>query len=262
MGTFAITGSASGIGAATRSRLEQAGHTVIGVDLAGQEIEADLSSEEGRVHAIGEIEGAYDGRLDGLVPAAGVGPPADPSLTVSVNYFGAEALLTGLRPALAASGAAQVVALCSNSMSITPNVPAEIIDACVDGDEARARDLASTSVSAYAYAASKIALARYVRRNAATDAWAGSGIRLNAVAPGATMTPLAQSGLDSDEVGEAMRTLPIPTGGYARPEQIAGCIDYLLTGEGSDFMCGSIVYIDGGSDTAIRPDAVPSLFEL
>ena len=50
--TAVITGSASGIGAAIRSRLEADGLRVIGIDLAGQEIDADLSTPEGRTSAV------------------------------------------------------------------------------------------------------------------------------------------------------------------------------------------------------------------
>jgi len=261
MGVYAITGSASGIGAATRARLSAAGHQIIGVDRAGEEVSADLGTPQGRAAAVSEVLGRCAGRLDGLVTAAGVGPPFDPAGTVSINYFGTEAMLGGLRPALAAAQGAQVVALCSNSVTITPNVPEDIVDACVRGDEPGARDAASTNgQSAYAYAASKIGIARYVRSNAPTEQWAGSDIRLNAIAPGATMTPLTQSGLDSDEVGDAMRSLPIPTGGFGQPDQIAGWIEHMLVGDGADFMCGSIVFVDGGTDALIRPDAIPPLF--
>ena len=48
MGLFAITGSGSGIGAATRARLEKAGHAVVGIDLHHAEIIADLSTPDGR----------------------------------------------------------------------------------------------------------------------------------------------------------------------------------------------------------------------
>lgn len=43
-----ITGSASGIGAATALALKTAGHTVIGVDLRNADITGDLSTAEGR----------------------------------------------------------------------------------------------------------------------------------------------------------------------------------------------------------------------
>ena len=48
MRTVAITGSASGIGAATRTRLEAAGAHVIGIDLRDAEVIADLTTAGGR----------------------------------------------------------------------------------------------------------------------------------------------------------------------------------------------------------------------
>ena len=48
MGTIAITGSAGGIGAATRARLEADGHRVIGVDVRDAEVIADLATAAGR----------------------------------------------------------------------------------------------------------------------------------------------------------------------------------------------------------------------
>ena len=53
MGTIAISGSASGIGAATRRMLEDDGHTVIGIDLRDAEVTADLSTDDGREAAVG-----------------------------------------------------------------------------------------------------------------------------------------------------------------------------------------------------------------
>ena len=55
MSTIAITGSASGIGAATRDLLESDSVNVIGVDLHNAEIEVDLSIESERSRAISEI---------------------------------------------------------------------------------------------------------------------------------------------------------------------------------------------------------------
>jgi NAD(P)-dependent dehydrogenase (short-subunit alcohol dehydrogenase family) len=262
MGTYAISGSASGIGAATRTRLERAGHTVIGVDLEDAEVTADLSHADGRNAAVEAVLERCGGTLDGLLTAAGVGPPFDPAAIVSINYFGSEALLTALRPALAASGNAQVVAISSNSTSTVPDVPDDIILACLEGDEQLARSLATGYGDSIAYAGSKTAVARYVRRNAPTTAWAGSGVRLNAIAPGATLTPLLQSGLDSDEYGPMIRAFPVPTGGFGTPEQIAFWIDMMLTSEGAPFMCGSVVFVDGGTDALVRPDAWPVSYPM
>ena len=49
-----VTGSASGIGAATRARFEKAGDRVIGIDIKDADIIADLSTREGREAAIAQ----------------------------------------------------------------------------------------------------------------------------------------------------------------------------------------------------------------
>ena len=54
MGIALVTGCASGIGAALRLRLEKQGDRVIGVDLRGAEVEADLSTFAGRQRAVEE----------------------------------------------------------------------------------------------------------------------------------------------------------------------------------------------------------------
>lgn len=105
MGTFDITGAASGIGAATASLLTEQGHRVIGVDLKGVEICCDLGTADGRAHAIGRVGATAVGVLDGLVMRAGVGgfPGRSGEQIVTVNYFGMTDLLDGLPPRLAAS---------------------------------------------------------------------------------------------------------------------------------------------------------------
>ncbi len=46
-GAMALTGAASGIGAATAARLKAAGHRVITVDLHGADVTCDLATEAG-----------------------------------------------------------------------------------------------------------------------------------------------------------------------------------------------------------------------
>ncbi len=75
--TIVITGSGSGLGAAVRARLEAAGDRVIGVDLRGQEIEADLATATGRSAAMNAGLDACEGKPDGLVvsiPEVGLEP--------------------------------------------------------------------------------------------------------------------------------------------------------------------------------------------
>ncbi len=253
MGIIAITGSASGIGAATRARLEEDGHQVIGIDLRDAEVLADLATPAGRALAITAVLQATGGVLDGLVACAGVGPQCDPwSTIVSLNYFGSQVMLAGLRAALAAGEQSAAVAVSSNSATL-PGVDTPLVAACLAGDEDEARRLAMDMDGHRAYAGSKLALSRWVRRNAPLPDWAGGGIRLNAVAAGATLTPLLQAGLDDPIFGPAIRDFPIPTGTFGAPDQVAAAICFLL-GPDASFCCGSILFVDGGTDALLRPD--------
>jgi NAD(P)-dependent dehydrogenase (short-subunit alcohol dehydrogenase family) len=263
MGTICVTGSASGMGAATAARLRDDGHRVIGVDQRDADVVADLSTREGREGAIAGVGDATGGALDGLVTFAGLGPLPGRSgaLLTSVNYFGSVELLAGLRPLLANGTDAAAVAVSSNSTTCQPGIPQDLVDACVAGDETRARDLGDGHGSILAYPASKIGIARFVRRNAPTDDWIGSGIRLNAIAPGLIDTPLTAEGKADPELGPLLDGFPIPAGRPGRPDEIAVLVDYLLSPL-AGFFCGSIVFCDGGTDALLRPDDWPATWEL
>ncbi len=249
MRVIAVTGSASGIGAALRARLETAGERMIGVDRRDAEVIAELGCGDGRAAAVARVEAACDGRLDTLVACAGVGPQVAPaSAIVSIDYFGAQALLAGLRSSLAVAA----VAVCSNSSTL-PGADGPLAAACLAGDEEDARRLALARGGHPACAGAKLALGRWVRWSAPGAEWTGAGVRLNAVAPGAVLTPLLQDGLEHPVFGPAIRSFPIPTGAFGAPEQIAGAIAFLL-GPDAAFCCGSVLFVDGGTDALLRPD--------
>jgi NAD(P)-dependent dehydrogenase (short-subunit alcohol dehydrogenase family) len=263
MSTIAVTGSASGIGAATAARLAADGHRVIGIDLRNAEIEADLSDPAGRERAVEGVLDRCDGALDGIVPCAGLAALSDRAggLLASVNYFGTVELLTALRPALAAGTTPSAVVISSNSTTIQPDIPMDLVELCLAGDEAGARARADEVGSFPTYPATKIALARWVRRSAVGDGWIGAGIRLNAIAPGMIETALIEEGRADPMMAPMLAAFPIPVGRGGRAEEMAALIAFLL-GPESTFFCGSIVFADGGSDALLRPDDWPAPWQL
>ena len=96
--TYVVTGSASGIGAATSKMLKEAGHTVIGVDIHDADVNADLSTPLGR-HAGAAAAIKYSNNsIDAVIACAGLAHPI--AKTVSVNYFGVTEFLYALLPTL------------------------------------------------------------------------------------------------------------------------------------------------------------------
>lgn len=254
MGTVCITGSAGGIGAATRTVLEDAGHRVIGVDLHDAEVEADLSSPEGRASAVAGVGAACGGLLDGLVVGAGV-QGLDAPLVVSINYFGAVATLQGLRPLLALASSPSAVVISSNSATTMADIDDAAVDACLAGDEGRARTLLEQRGGFTAYPTSKLALARWCRLAAPSAEWIGSGIRLNVVAPGPTATAMTDP--IRDWVLTLGETYPVPAQRIAEPWEIASVIGFLL-GPGSAYVVGAFLPVDGGGEAAARGFEWPS----
>jgi len=260
MGTYAVTGSASGMGAAVAARLRERGHTVIGVDIKGADVIADLSTPSGRRGAAADVLAACSGKLDGAVMAAGLGPTKGAERAITeVNYFGVVEPLQAWRPALACAERAKVVVFASNSTTTVPAVPGRAIRALLAGDAEkalRAYRMFGRYGPPVAYAASKIALSRWVRRNAVTAQWAGAGIRLNALAPGAIMTPMLEEQLATPSEAKVVREFPIPIGGFGDAGQLADWVVFMLS-DSADFLCGSVVFVDGGSDAYFRPDDWP-----
>ncbi|GAA3645651.1 SDR family oxidoreductase [Nocardioides ginsengisoli] len=255
MSTYVITGAASGIGAATKARLEADGHQVVGIDLRDADVEVDLGTTEGIAQAVAGVRELVDA-IDGFAPIAGIAPSAGRSgqQLVAVNYFGAVDLLEGLRPLLAAGTDPSVVLLSSNSTTTQPHWPTELAEACVAGDREGAGAIADGfgDLSAItAYPASKAALAYYARTRAAD--YLTSGIRLNAVAPGFIDTPMTQEALKDPLTAQAIQEFlaTVPAGRGGRPEEVASLIAYLL-GPESTYVVGSVLFVDGGLDASLR----------
>jgi NAD(P)-dependent dehydrogenase (short-subunit alcohol dehydrogenase family) len=249
------------MGLAIRQELESRNWRVVGVDLPGKgaEVTADLSNEAGRAAAATAILAAADGRLEAVAANAGVDVPK-PDLVFGLNYHGVVDLLGRLRPALAAAGRARVAVNVSNSIFITPGIPAGPVQALLDGNTVRAVRLLEAQ-PALAYQVSKMAVARWIRESAPTADWAGSGISLNGVCPGAVMTPLLERDLADPRKGPLIRKLPRPLGEFVPPKAVAELFEFLLS-ERARFLVGQLICIDGGNEAAWRAGEWPKGWDI
>lgn len=248
--TIVITGATTGIGAALRKLLQSQGDRVINVDIRDADIVADLTSAEGRQLALAAIKEKCPDGIRGFVPCAGLGPQ-HPSLSriVALNFFAVRELTELLLPLLKKAHG-HVVLVASNSASL-PGINEELVQAMLGNNEKQACELVEKLDGFQAYGGSKNAVVRWMRKLA--PVWAKEGVRINAVAPGTTQTPLLQAGLDDPLWGDAIRNFPVPMGGFADPAQIASALAFFL-GEESSFCTGSVLFVDGGTDALMRPD--------
>ena len=252
MGTYVVTGAASGIGKAIKSGLESEGHRAIGVDRDESDIRADLADGEQLESVIGDIHGRAPDGLDGLVPCAGVGAQnADKALIPTVNFFATVALVEGLMPALEKRRGA-VVLICSNSATLM-TYDDGYVQALLDGEREKALGFAESLAGFQLYGGAKFALGNWMRRR--STAAASAGVRFNALAPGYTDTAMTDAGLEDPEIGPSMREFArsIPIGAVARPEDQANAALFLLS-EKAAHIAGAVLFVDGGHDAMFRPD--------
>jgi NAD(P)-dependent dehydrogenase (short-subunit alcohol dehydrogenase family) len=252
MRTYAMTGGATGIGAELKRQLREAGHKVISVDIKEGDIIADLSTVEGRQAAVDGVRALAPEGLDGFIPCAGLPPVAAPlSLIAKVNYFAVVATVEGLRDLLEKKKGS-VLFVSSNSAPMIKGDDS-YIQSCLAGNEEGACAEIEGREGHTAYAGSKRAVTMWMRRHVVE--YAAAGVRLNAVAPGITMTPLAERVLADEAFGKAMKEFgdSVPVGKAAQPADIANVMRFMLSDEAS-YLCGSIFFVDGGSDAMLRPD--------
>ena len=256
--TYVITGAASGIGAATSKILKDAGHTVIGVDLENSDVNADLSTALGRHDGAAAVVDLSNGKIDAVIACAGLAHPI--AKTVSVNYFGVTEFLFALLPTLSRSSAPRV-AITSSMASLMPNSIELVAAMCAD-DEAKALEIAQGLVETgggaeqLIYGSTKRAISRWVRRESIRPRWAGAGIPLNAVGPGIVKTPMVADMISTKEARDAISAMvPMPLNGYMEPEAVASLLIWLTSPENTH-TTGQTIYIDGGSDVALRGENI------
>lgn len=251
MSTYAMTGGATGIGAAIKKRLLAEGNSVIVVDIKDADIIADLATAEGRQAAVNAIRDAVRDGLDGFIACAGLGSHVpDHALIARVNYFGTTELVAGIKDLLAMKKGS-VILISSNSAPMETSQ--EYVNLLLENQEEEACKAAQGLEGQMAYSGSKQAVARWMRRNAAS--YAATGVRMNAVAPGYTETPMTEQIANDPTYGDAIKAFvdSIPIGRAGAPEDMAKAVSFLLSPD-AGFICGVVLFVDGGHDAMLRAD--------
>lgn len=251
MGIYVVTGTASGIGMATKEMLEGQGHEVITLDMRDADINCDLSDTEQCKEAVAAILARAPDGLDGFVPCAGVGPDMpNKALIPAINYFAVVDMVEALLPAVEKKSGA-IVLISSNSAQIMP-YDESYMQAMLAGDRAQACAKAEGLEGQGGYGGGKQALARWMRQN--VQRMAKSSVRINAIAPGYTQTGMTEAGLNDPQYRQHIEQFvdSIPMGRKGQPEDQANAIGFLLS-ERASFISGTVLFVDGGHDALFRP---------
>jgi NAD(P)-dependent dehydrogenase (short-subunit alcohol dehydrogenase family) len=240
-----VTGAGSGIGQATALLLREQGHTVLATDLVegslaaaatagARVVAADLSDDAGRQRLLDALdEGSPP---SGLVNAAGrlvIRPIGEVSIEEFRSMF--------------ATNVESTFFLCQ-AMGSRMTEGGSI----VNFSSPSAKYVATTEAAVYA--ATKAAISQVTRSFAMAYAdRPGGPIRVNALSPGITDTPMQAGVLDEvsrsrgipREELERTRLATVPMRRTAPPAEMAEWVAWLLS-DGSRYMTGQVLNVDGG----------------
>ncbi|MGA8113863.1 MAG: SDR family oxidoreductase, partial [Actinocatenispora sp.] len=97
-------------------------------------------------------------------------------------------------------------------------------------------------INVVGYTASKHAVVGMTR--ALSNEWAGSGVQVNAIAPGYIATDNTTA-LRADPVREPQIRDRIPAGRWGTPDDLVGAAVFLAS-PAADYVCGHVLTVDGG----------------
>ncbi|MET0782552.1 MAG: coniferyl-alcohol dehydrogenase [Microbacterium sp.] len=252
---FVLTGSASGMGAATGKKLLAAGAEVYSLDrnepdyAVTAHFPVDLSDPASIDGVIAQLQGAWSG----LINVAGVPGGSLPNEFVfSVNYLALRHLTEALEPLLQPGGS--IVNVSSNGDVLWPTRREVHEDLYKTNSYQEGLEWYATKTpEGKAYNFSKEAVSFYTIGRAID--FAQKGLRINAVCPGMTNTPIITDFLKvmSEDRVERIKSL---VGGWAEPDDIAEVIVFLASPE-ARFVNGQLLDVDGGLKSGMAAGVVP-----
>mgnify|MGYP002515687418 FL=1 len=223
-------------------------------------VEMDLSSRGSIQHFLDE--GQKYGPIRMLVNAAGVSPSQAPiEVILKVDLYGTAVLLEEVGRVIAPGGVGVTISSQSGwrMPALTAEQDAQLAAAPAEEllslDFLRPENIRDTL---HAYQLAKRCNEKRVMAQAVE--WGQRGARLNAIAPGIIVTPLALDEFNGPR-GEFYRNMfaKCPAGRPGTADEVANVAELLLSGKGA-FISGSTFLIDGGATASyyygpLRPGA-------